>query len=157
MPQGQLDRLGRTGGGRVTALQILDVCLGVHGTPFRELRRLARGHLHRDLLGHRFRHPALQIQHILDFAVVAVSPHRFVRPGGDKLYRDAHAFADEERRSLEDGVHVQFARDLREAFLGALVLHGRSARDHPQRFEARKLGDERLGHAVREILLRGVA
>jgi hypothetical protein len=144
------------GGGGVPALEVLDVRLGVHGAPLREVRHLARRHLQRDLLRHRFRDPALQIEHVFDLAVVAVGPQRLVHSCGDELHRDAHALADEQRRALEDRVHAQLARDLGQRPGHALVLHRRRARDHAERLEARELRDQRLGHAVGEVLLRGV-
>ena len=88
-----------------------------------------------------------------EVAVIPVGPEGLVGSGGDQLYAHPHAFTDEVRGALEHGVHVQFARDLRERLGRPLVLHRRGARDHPQRLDARQVGDDRLrpgGPAVGE-------
>ena len=157
VPQAQLDGLWGGGGGGMSPLQVLDVGFRVDGAPFREVRHLVRRHLHRDLLRHGGRDPALQVEHVLDLPVVAVGPQHLIRPRRDELHRDTHALADEERRTLEDRVHAQLARNLRQGLLDPLVLHGRRARDDPQRLQAREFRDQRLGHPVGEVLLGAVA
>src|SRR5436309_1114231 len=90
-------------------------------------------------------------------AFIAASRAWAFASAGGAMPRPARTFADEKRRPLEDGVHVQFASDLRESPLDPLVLHGRRARDHPQRLHASELGDERLGHTVGEVFLCRIA
>ena len=155
--QPELDRLPGGSDQGVPALQVLEVRLGVHRGAPRELRRLGGRELDRDLPRHGLGQLALQAEHVLELAVVAVGPERLVAARGDELHADAHAVADEQRRALEDRVDVQLARDLGERLRGPLVLHRRGARDHAQRLDAGEVGDDRLGHAVGEVLLRRVA
>ena len=57
---------------------------------------------------------ALQVQHVLQVAIVARSPEMFVCAGLDQLRRNAGAIAGTHNRPFDDGIDVQLASDLRE-------------------------------------------
>ncbi|TMQ70208.1 MAG: hypothetical protein E6K80_09225 [Candidatus Eisenbacteria bacterium] len=77
--------------------------------------------------------------------------------GFDELGRDAHAIAGAQHRAFDDRVDAQLARDVRQRAADALEAHGGGARDDAQRPDLGQVGDQRLGHAVGEVLLLGVA
>ena len=69
---------------------------------------------------------------------------------------DADAIARAQDRPLDDRVHLEVFRDLRQRLPGILVAHDRRARDDAQRRDLGQPRDELVGHSVREILLRRV-
>ena len=97
----------------------------------------------------------LQVQDVAEVPVVAFSPEMLIGAGLDQLRGDAHPIAIATHGALHDGIHAQFARDLRERFLGMLVLHDRSARNDAQPWYFRQGSDQRLGQAIRKIFLLG--
>ena len=103
------------------------------------------------------RHVALQRQNIRDGAFVAVRPKILARLRLHQFRGNAHAIVGAQHRAFHQRVHAQFLRDLRGAFVLVLVLHHRSARDHAQFLDLRKLSDQRVGHSVGEIILFGIA
>ena len=60
-------------------------------------------------------------------------------------------------RALHHGIHIQVARDLVQRLRLALVSHHRGPRDHTQRADFAQIRDQRIGHAVGEILLLRIA
>ena len=77
--------------------------------------------------------------------------------GPNELGRDPNAVAGAEYRAFHDGVYVQLARDLRHRPGRPFVTHDGRARDHAQGADVGQVGDERLRHTVREVLLLGIA
>ena len=73
-----LDRLRRRGEVGVAALEELEVRLGVHRVALGQLRRLLRRQLDRDLARDGLGELALQAEHVLELAVVAIGPERLV-------------------------------------------------------------------------------
>jgi hypothetical protein len=57
----------------------------------------------------------------------------------NQLGGDSNAIAVSLGASLYDPVNSQFVRNLGQRLRGLLVLHGGSARDHPQRTDLRKI------------------
>ena len=157
MPQAEFRRLAGTGEIRVAALEVLDVRFRIYRAAPSHLRRLDGGELDGDLARHRFRELALEAEDVLELPVIPVGPERLVRARRDELHAHAHTIADQVCRAFEHGIHVQLARDLGHGELRALVAHHRRSRDHAQRLDTRQVGDDRLGHAVGEVFLEGIA
>ncbi len=110
-----------------------------------------------DLLGDRARHLVLEREHVLQAALVAVRPEVAVGRSVDELRRDAHAPGRSHHRAFHDTFHAQLARDLGQRLGAALVAHHRLPRDHTQRRPGGEVGDERVRHAVAEVVLRGIS
>src|SRR5262249_18474303 len=60
--------------------------------------------------------------------------------------------AGEEHRAFDDRVRDQLTGDLPQRHAAVLELHHRGPRHDPKGVILRQLGDERLGHAVHEVL-----
>src|SRR5947207_15382742 len=113
----------------MTGLEEFEMRFRIDWLAARELHRLRRRNLNRDLPGDSLGELALQPEHVLEIAVVAFRPQRFIRARGDELDVHAHPLADEERRAFEYRVHIQLARYLGKRFLDSLVPHHRCRRD----------------------------
>ena len=140
----------------VASLQIGLEGPGIHGA-----RRLARllgtRELQLDLAGDRPRDLAVKREDVAEVAVVAVAPEVLVGGGLDELRGDAHAVSGAQHRALDDGVHVQLARDLGKRLARVAVGHARGSRDHAQLLDLREHRDQGLRHAIDEIFLLGIA
>src|SRR5689334_7085295 len=84
-------------------------------------------------------------------AVVTLSPYVGIRGRMDELRHDSDLAASAQHASFDDAVHTQFSCNLRERLVRALVAHRRSTRDHLQCPDLGEIGDQRLGHTVREV------
>ena len=89
--------------------------------------------------------------------VVTFGPKMLIGAGLDQFRRDAHPVAFAAHGALHDGIHTQFARDLRERFGSMLVLHRRSARNDAQSSDFGQGSNQRFGQAIRKIFLLGSA
>ena len=127
---------------RMPALQILEMRFRVDRLTTRELHRLRRRNLDRDLPRDRLGELALQPQHVLEIAVVAVRPQRFIGAGRYELDVHAHSLVDEERRAYEHRVHIELASDVGKRFLDSLISHHRCRRDDAERLHFREVGDQ---------------
>src|SRR5208282_766335 len=99
----------------------------------------------------------LQPQNIAAIAIVGLGPDVLVDWRPKELGGHAYSLTRTNYRSLNDGVDFQFARYLRQALSRPLVLHDGSSRDDAQRADLSQVGYQLVGHAIREILLRGIA
>ena len=70
-----------------------------------------------------------------------------------QLGGNTHSLTRTDHRSFNDGVDVQFARNLRQALLCAFVLHDGSSRDDAQRADFSQVGNQLVRHAIREEFL----
>jgi hypothetical protein len=98
----------------------------------------------------------MQRQHVLQVAFVVVRPQMPVGVGVDQLHGDADLLVAPFHGALDDSVDTQFARDRRQGGASALEAHDRRARDDAQPDDLRQLRDERIGHAVGEVVLFGI-
>ena len=105
------------------------------------------------------RHLALQREHVLQVALVALGPELRLVAGLDQLGGDADPAGVVADAALDDVVHAQVAPDRGDVAARALVPHRRGARDHRQALglQASELGDHLLGQPFAEVLLLGVA
>ena len=75
---------------------------------------------------------------------------------GYELRRDPHAPFRAQNGSRHDAIDPQLARDLRNGFVRTLVRQDGSPRRHPQGTDMPQTRDQRVGHPVREVFLRGI-
>src|ERR1051325_4868000 len=123
----------------MTSFEIFKVRFWIDDVTTCEVRRLGRGQLHGDFARDFFSELALQAEDVLELPVVPIGPECFVRPCRDELDAQPYAPVDQMRGTLENGVHVQLARNFWERQRGALVPHGRGPRDDAQRSDASKV------------------
>ncbi len=102
-------------------------------------------------------HLVLQAEDVVELAVVALGPK--VAAGGrvDQLRVDAHLLAGLAHAALQHVSDTERLADLADIDLAPLVAGRRGSRNDRQAGNLGQVGDQVLGHAVREILLLGVA
>jgi hypothetical protein len=120
----------------MSSLEIFEMRLRVHHVTARELRRLGRGQLHRDLVGDLFRQLALQGEDIFELSVISIRPQRFVGARRDELDIQPHAPADEMCGAFENRLHAQLPGDLRKRQRRPLVVHRGGPGDDAQGLDA---------------------
>jgi hypothetical protein len=131
-------------------LQVEAVRLRIHG-----LRGLEGSHDTTDAARNIVSDFALQSENPTDVALVSFRPEMHIGGDLDQLGRDADAVAGAGDGSFDDGVDVQLATDVLDAFPGLLVAHDAGARDHAHASHLGEVGNERIRHAIREVgLLR---
>ena len=99
------------------------------------------------------RNLVLHSEHLLDIAVVPFSPDMIACFRVDKLCGDANAATAATHAAFQHVAHAQLTGHLLYVNRATLVGKAGIARDHKQRTAARKLGDDVISDAVREILL----
>ena len=89
----------------------------------------------------------------MHITIVSLGPD--VIPGlrVDELRRDPDAAAAAAHAAFDHVAHAEFARHLLDVHGAAFVSEAGIARDHEQRAAARKLRDDVVGDAVREVFL----
>ena len=120
-------------------------------------RFFLRSDLNADFVRDRLRDLGLKIQHVRRLAVEGPRPEMTIRGGVDELDRHAHASVDPLDGAVNDRVDAQLAADLRHRLVRIPVPHDRCARGHAQRVNLRQTRDQRLGRAVGQKLLVGIA
>src|SRR5262249_39948928 len=75
----------------------------------------------------------------------------------NQLSRNADAITRAEHGSFNDGIHIQFPRNLWEGFVGLLEPHGSGSGDHTKRADLSQTCYQSLCQTIREILLLGIA
>jgi hypothetical protein len=143
-------------GNVLAAAEIGLVDLGVHRARGGQAGPFFGRELDPDLLCDRPRQLSLKSQHVPKVALVAPGPKRAIGPGVAEHGADPHPVAGPEDRPLNHCVHAQLAADLGERRLRALVAQGGRPRDDAQCGDPRQVTDERVHHAVGEVLLLGV-
>ena len=103
---------------------------------YAKLRLLVWSELCADLLRYGVRHLTLQLQDIVQIAVVRLGPQVLIRGCLEKLGGDTHSLARTNNRSFNDAVDVQFSRNFRKTLFGAFVSHDGCSRDDPQRADS---------------------
>ena len=99
-------------------------------------------------------HLTLQHQNPAQFPLVVFGPQMLVGRSVNELHGNAHLFPLASHSPFNHSIHAQFAGNLRQGFpCATLVMHHRSTRDDLKSTDLGKLGDQRFGHAIREILL----
>lgn len=93
---------------------------------------------------------------LVEVAIVTLGPD--VRVGGsvDELHGHVHAFGGALDGAFEDAVDAQLASDVGKRTLYAFVLHGGGAGDDAERGVLSQHGDDFVGHAIGEVVLRRV-
>ena len=119
----------------------------------REPPLLARGDRDFHFLGDLGGELALERQHVTQRAIVTARPQVHVAGRVDELCRHADAIAGAGDRPFDNQIGAELFGDLRDRLLLLPVLHHRRARDHAEALQLREIRDERLGHAVSEIVL----
>jgi hypothetical protein len=89
--------------------------------------------------------------------VVALGPDVSVGGSVDQLHRDVDAVCGALDGAFEDAVDAELAGDVTHRTIDTFVLHDRGAGDDAQGAILGQRGDELVGHAVGEIVLRPVA
>jgi len=102
-------------------------------------------------------HFALQREGVTDIAFITLRPQILVSRNPDQLSREAHSIAGTKYGAFDDGLYIEFAADLGQRFVQVFVSHHRGAGDDAQRADVGKLGDQLIGHAIREVILRRIA
>ena len=131
--------------------------VGIDRAPARHPRLLLRCDGDLDLRRDRLRHLALEREDVPHVALVGFGPEVTVRRGIHEEGRDPDAVPRAEHRAFDDRAHVEGAGDVPERRVRALVAHDRRPRDDAQRADLRQACDQRFRHAVREIVLLGIA
>jgi len=90
-------------------------------------------------------------------AVVALGPDVSVGGSVDQLHRHVDAVCGAPDGAFEDAVDAELAGDVAHRTIDTFVLHGRGAGDDAEGAILGERGDEFVGHAVGEIVLRRVA
>ncbi len=92
-------------------------------------------------------------------ALVALRPQMGRIADSDELRRDAHPVSCPTHAALQKMRNTEFLPDLPGSFAGGLVLHGGSARDHPELLgaEPRQLTDHLLSQALTEVVVPAAA
>jgi hypothetical protein len=93
----------------------------------------------------------LDLEDVVEPAVVALRPEMLVRVGLDELYGDSHPIPAPADASLEHRVDVQFGPDVAERLLSLLVRVDRGPRDDPKTGDPGEDRDDLLGHPVGEV------
>ena len=75
----------------------------------------------------------------------------------DQLDGGVYTVAGAGDGAFEDAVDAEFSGDVANRTIDAFVLHRRGVGDNSQRRVLGQSRDEFVGHAVGEILLRGIA
>ncbi len=107
---------------------------------------------------HRRGDVALHSKDILQLAIVGLRPQCAAVIGLDQRRDDAHLSAFFSHRAFEQSRHAEFPPDagIVVLLLAAKLERGVTA-DHLQIVHLRERGNQRLGQAVREVVLLGVA
>ena len=99
----------------------------------------------------------LNNQHIHDIPFIALGPKVAVVRRVDELCCNPNAVAASQHRTFDDMSHVELSRDLGYRPIHILVSHRRGERDHTNAVLFGQTGNQRVGHAVAEIILIGFA
>ena len=70
---------------------------------------------------------------------------------------DADSISRAERGAFQKRIHLELPRDLRQRFRRLPVADHRLVREHLQAADLAQLGNQRLRHPFRKVVLRGVA
>ena len=103
------------------------------------------------------REVGLHGEYILDPTVIALRPEVRARLGFDQLGGDPQPVADPARTALDHIAGPELGADRAHVASGCPVGEGRVAGDDEEFVVARKVGDDVLGQAVAEVVLRRVA
>ena len=108
-------------------------------------------------MGNAVSHLVLQLQHVLQFAVIGAGPEVLVRVGPNQLNTDANLVTRAHHRAFNERIDVEFLANRRQRLSRALEAHHGSARNYTEIVNRRKPRNQCLGHAVREVVLFGIA
>ncbi len=104
-----------------------------------------------DLHGRAGNHHAgdliLNLEYVLQRAVIVFTPHHLILLGVSQIDRHADAIACLADVAVDDIAHTQLRGDLAGSNLPALVHKGRIARDHEQVVKLGQVGGDVLGEA----------
>src|SRR5581483_4931937 len=103
------------------------------------------------------RHLVLEIEDVVQYAVIFVGPEMAAGFGLDQLSRDAYALAALAHATLQHVADAELAPDLLDVDGFALVGEARIPRDHEQPVDPRQTGDDVLDHTIGEVFLIGIA
>ena len=122
-----------------------------------EARLLPWRHLHPDAGGHVPRYLSLHSQHVAQIELVRLCPEMAFRRHLNQVGRDADPLSGVEHGAFQNRLHLQLLRNLTQ-WLRALPVadHGLIG-EHLQGADLAQFGDQRLRHAIREVVLLGVA
>ena len=139
------------------AHQVEAIGLAVVGRALRNGLALLRQHLEAQRVDDGVRDVVLQLEDVLELAVVALGPDMAVGAPVDQLRGDAHPVVHLAHAAFKQILHAQPRGHAVKVLGAALVGEGSVARHHEQRGDLREIGDDVLGDAVAEIILLGVA
>ena len=98
----------------------------------------------------------LQLEHVLEVAVVPVGPEMGIGRGIDELPGDAQPTAGAAHAPFEDVADSELPPDLADVHRPVLVGEGRVAGDNEELRKARQRGDNVLDDPVGKVLLIGI-
>ncbi len=99
----------------------------------------------------------LELEDVLDAALVAVGPDVDAGRRVDQLRRDTQSSAGLPHTTFQDVADAELLANLLDAHRLALVGEGRVSRDDEKGADTRQRRGDLLHHAVREIFLFGIA
>ena len=99
----------------------------------------------------------LHEQGIIELSVEACRPQVGVGRGVHELHDDPDPVCGPRHRPFQDGIDSKLRGDLRQRLWRPLVVCDRRARNDFERSKPRQARDDRLGHAVGEVLLFRIA